>query len=83
LEATLNQKLPNIYKRKSVATTKWNKINMQNPIKFRQYSTSLHNKLKVIPDTNNAEEEWERIKEAITEAANKVAHTENRTPRNE
>jgi hypothetical protein len=56
---------------------------MQNPIKIRQYRTSLHNKLKVIPDTNNAKEEWERIKETITEAANEVIHTQNRTPRNE
>jgi hypothetical protein len=56
---------------------------MQNPIKLRQYRTSLHNKLKVITDTNDAEEEWERIKEAITEAANEVTHTENRTLRNE
>jgi post-segregation antitoxin (ccd killing protein) len=52
---------------------------MQNPIKLRQYRTSLHNRLKVTPDSNNAE----RIKEAITVAANEVIHTENRTPRNE
>jgi hypothetical protein len=43
----------------------------------------LHNKLKVIPDTNNVEEEWERIKEAITDAANEVLQTQNRNPRNE
>jgi hypothetical protein len=42
---------------------------MKNPIKLRQYRTSLRNKLKVIPDTNNIKEEWERIKEAITEAS--------------
>jgi hypothetical protein len=56
-KVTLKQKLPNIYKRKSAPTTKWNKINMQNPIKLRQYRTVLHNKLKVIPDTNNTKEE--------------------------
>jgi hypothetical protein len=30
VKATLKQKLPNMYKRKSAPTTKWNKINMQN-----------------------------------------------------
>jgi hypothetical protein len=40
----------------------------------------LHNKLKVIPDTNNTEEEWERIKETITEAANEVIHTHRTEP---
>jgi len=39
--------------------------------------------LKNIPDTNNIEEEWERIKEAITDAANEVIQTQSRTPRNE
>jgi hypothetical protein len=55
---------------------------MQNPIKFRQY-TSLHNKLKAIQYINNIDEEWERIKELIMEAANEVIQTQNRTPRNE
>jgi hypothetical protein len=83
VKVTLKQKLPKMYKRKSAPTTKWNKINMQNCIKLRHYRIVLHNKLKVISDTNNAEEKWERKKEAITDAANEVVHTQNRTPRNE
>jgi hypothetical protein len=83
LKATLKQKLPKIHKRKSAQTTKWNKMNMQNPSKLRQYRTSLHNKLKAIPDTTNVEEGWERMKEAITEAANEVIQTQNGTTRNE
>jgi hypothetical protein len=43
----------------------------------------LHNKLKNTPDTNNINEEWERIKEAITDAANEVIQIQSRTPRNE
>ena len=43
----------------------------------------MHNKFKNIPDTNNIEEEWERIKEAITDAANEVIQAQSRTPRNE
>jgi hypothetical protein len=71
--------LPNVYKRKSPQTTKWNKTNVQNCIKLRQYRTSLHNKLKAIPDINNVKEEWERMREAITEVANEDIQNQNRT----
>jgi len=43
----------------------------------------LHNKLKNTPDTNYINEEWERIQEAITDAANEVIQIQSRTPRNE
>ena len=59
------------------------KTNIQNPSKLRQYRTSLHDKLVNIADMNNIDEEWEKIKEAITEAANEVIQTQSRTPRNE
>ena len=82
LKTTLKQKLPNIYKN-PILLTKWNKTNIQVPSKLRQYRTSLHNKLKNTPDTNNINEEWERIKEAITDAVNEVIQIQSRPPRNE
>jgi 5-methylcytosine-specific restriction endonuclease McrBC regulatory subunit McrC len=42
-------------------TINWNKTNMQNPTKLRQYRT-LYNKLKDIPDANKTEGEWDRIR---------------------
>jgi len=60
LKTTLKQKLPNIYKKKPNQITKWNKRNIQDPSKLRQYRTSLHNKLENIPNTNNINEEWEK-----------------------
>ena len=39
--------------------------------------------MKDISDANNTEGEWERIKEAITDAANEVIQTQTRIPRNE
>jgi hypothetical protein len=51
----------NTYKKKPILLTKWNKTNIQDLGKLRQYRTSLHNKLKNTPDTNNINEEWERI----------------------
>ena len=56
---------------------------MQGPTKLKQYRTILYNKLKDIPDATNAEGEWERIKEAVTDEANEVIQTQTRTPRNE
>jgi hypothetical protein len=76
LKVTLKKMLLNIYKNKFAPTIKWNKTNIQNPTKLKQYRTSLHNKLKDIPDANNTEEEWKRIKDAITDAANEVIQTD-------
>ena len=43
----------------------------------------MHNKLENTPDTSNINEEWERMKEAITDAASEVIQTQSRSPRNE
>jgi len=75
LKTTLKQKLPNMYKKKPIQLTKWNKTNIQYPSKLKQDRTSLHNKLKNTPDTNNINEEWERTKKAIMDAANEVIQT--------
>ena len=83
LKTTLKQKLPNIYKKKPNQITKWNKTNIQDHSKLRQYRTSLHNKLENIPNMNNINEEWEKMKEAITDAASEVIQTQSRPPRNE
>jgi endonuclease/exonuclease/phosphatase family metal-dependent hydrolase len=48
LKATIKQKLLYIYKRKPIPLIKWNKINLQNPSKLRQYRIKLHNKLENI-----------------------------------
>ena len=60
----LKQELPNICKKKPIQLTKSNRTNIQDPSKLEQYGTSLHNKLKNTPDTNNINEEWERIKKS-------------------
>jgi len=83
LKSTLKQRLPNIYKKKPIQLTKWNKTNIQDPSKLKQYRTPLHNKLKNTPDTNNINEEWERMQKAVMDAANEVKQTQGRTPRNE
>ena len=48
LKTTLKQKLPNIYIRKPTQLIKWNKTNLQDPSKLRQYTDRilLQNKLE-------------------------------------
>jgi len=41
----------------------------------------LHNKLENTPDINNIDEEWEKIKEAIMEAAKGTYTNTEQTPK--
>jgi len=43
----------------------WNKTNLQNPMKPRQYRTLLNNGLKNIADQPEINEEWENINSNI------------------
>jgi hypothetical protein len=72
LEDIIKQKLPKIYWRKITQTKKCNKVNLQNPLKLKQYKTFLYNKLEQRPEVDDIEEEWQRLKIAITEAANET-----------
>jgi len=83
LKTTLKQKLPNIYKKKPIQFTKRNKTNIQESSKLKQYRISMHNKLKNIPDTNNINEEWRRLKKTISHAAKEVIQTQGITTGNE
>jgi len=57
LKTTQKQKLPNLYKRKPTQLIKWNKTNLQDPSKLRQYRTLLHNRLENTPNTSNINED--------------------------
>jgi hypothetical protein len=69
LKVIIKQRFLKICKEKTIQTNKWNKANLQNPTKRRQYGTSLQKRLKILPNTINDEECWKRIKVAITEAS--------------
>jgi hypothetical protein len=55
----LKQKL--LTEKKASLFKKWNKANLQNAMKLRQYRTLVYNGLKNIADQQEINEEWENI----------------------
>jgi hypothetical protein len=45
VKAVIKQKLSVIYKKKSKPASKWNKRNLQNPSKLKEYRSLLHTEL--------------------------------------
>ena len=83
VKVIMSQKLPAIYKKKTVQTTKWNKINLQNTTKIKEYRETLVENLKGLPDSQDINNKWEGIKKAINEAADKVIGKQKKIQRNE
>ena len=83
VKAVIKQKLSVIYKKKLKPALKWNKINLQNPSKLKEYRLQLHNKLINLAPNQETDEEWEQIKTAIVDAAKKVIQKQGKSPRNE
>ena len=82
VKAVIKQKLSVIYKKKLKQALKWNKINLQNPSKLKEYRSLLHNKLVNLAPKQEIDE-WEQIKIAIVDAAREVIQTQGKSPRNE
>jgi uncharacterized protein (DUF2236 family) len=84
LKIIVNQKLPKIYLKKNRDRVgMWDKSNLKNPIKLREYRRALHTKLLKQTQHQEMKQEWEQIKTAITEAANEVIQTQNKKERSE
>ena len=61
---------------------KWNKINLQNPSKLKEYRSLLHNKLISMAPKQEIDEESEQIKITIVDAAREVIQTQGKSPTN-
>jgi hypothetical protein len=48
VKTIFNQKLPAVYNINPTLIKKWNKLNLQNPVKLKQYRKILHEKLSHI-----------------------------------
>ena len=83
VKAVIDQKLSVIHKKKLKPVLKWNKINLQNPSKLKQYRSLLHNTFINLAPKQETDEEWEQIKTAVVDAAREVIHTQGKSPRNE
>jgi len=82
VEAVIKQKLSVIYNKKSKPALKWNKINLQNPSKRKEYRSLLHTKLINLVPKQEISDEWEQIKTAVVDAARDVIQTQGTPPRN-
>jgi hypothetical protein len=51
---------------------KWNRINLQDINKLKQYRQHLHNKLEGKAESQNINNEWMNIKESVLDSANEV-----------
>ena len=78
----IKQQLFTTYGKKILIIKKWNKANVQNPIKPRQYRTQLYNRVKYIADQQEINEEWENIKTAIIKSAKEIIQLEEKFPKN-
>jgi uncharacterized membrane protein YfhO len=61
VKAIIKQKLCVIHKKKSKPALKWNKINLQNPSKLKDYKSLLHTKLINLVPEQEINDEWEQI----------------------
>ena len=50
----------------------WDKSKLKNPIKLQEYRSVLYTKLLKETEHQEVEQDWEKIKMEITEAANEV-----------
>ena len=83
VEAVINQQLTATHKKKLQPVLKWNKINLQNLSKLKEYRSLLHNKLINLAPKQEKDEELEHIKTAIVDAAREVIQTQGKSPRTE
>jgi len=83
VKAVIKQKLSVMHKKKLKPALKWNKINLQNPSKLKEYRSLLHKKLVNLAPKQEIDEEWEQIKIAIVDAARELIQTRGKSPRNE
>jgi hypothetical protein len=62
---------------------KWNKINLQTPLKLTEYRSILYNKLINLNPKQETDDEWGQIKTAIVDAARDIIQIQSKPPRNE
>jgi hypothetical protein len=61
----------------------WNRKNLHNKEKLKQYRQSLHNKLERVKDCQDVNTEWQQIKDSGLNVAIEVIQSEHKKPQNE
>jgi uncharacterized membrane-anchored protein YhcB (DUF1043 family) len=77
------QKLVRMQQNNNTQRKQWNRKNLQNKEKLKQYKRSLHNKSEIAEECQDINTEWQQIKDSVLNVANRVIQNENKKPQNE
>ena len=77
------QTLIRMQKNNNIQRKQWNRKNLQSKEKLKQYRQSLYNKLETMKECEDANIEWQQIKDSILNAATEVIQSEYKKPQNE
>jgi hypothetical protein len=83
VKTIFNQKLPAVCNIRPTLIKKWNKLNLQDPVKLKKYRKILHEKLGHINKKQGINGDWNSIKAAITETATEIFQIQGKPRRNE
>jgi uncharacterized membrane-anchored protein len=75
------QRLIRTQQNNNTLTKQWNRKNLQNKEKLKQYRQSLHNKLEIVTDCQDVNTEWQQIKDSVLNAAIEVIQKNTRNLR--
>ena len=67
----------------NIQRKQWNRKNLQSKEKLKQYRQSLYNKLETMKECEDANIEWQQIKDSVLNAATEVIQSEYKKPQNE
>jgi hypothetical protein len=76
------QKLVRTQQNNNTQRKQWNRKNLQNKEKLKQYRQSLHNKLEITEECQNVNNEWQQIKDSVLNTAIEMIQNENKKPQN-
>ena len=78
----ITQKLIRMQQNNNVQRKQWNRKNLQNEEKLKQYRQSLCSKLEMAEECQDINAEWQQIKDSVLNAVIEVIQNEDKKPRN-
>jgi hypothetical protein len=79
----ITQKLVRMQQNNNTKRKQWNRKNLKNKEKLKQYMQSLHNKLEMAEECQDMDTEWQQIRDSVLNAAIEVIKNGTKEPQNE
>ena len=83
MKILITQNLIRMQQNNNFQRKQWNRKNLQNKQKLKQYRESLYNKLEMAEECQDINTEWQQIKDSVLNVVIEVIQNENKKPRNE